>query len=145
MIALSVLLLVSLAFALVYGITDSLTITWASGSDTWTSVDTFVADTRLYGDYPIAPATVNQEITIAFTAASIEGLALFADGVLTIKTNSTATPDDTITTIANRPVIIRKNVWPTTTFAAAVTKFYVSNATGATVTLKVRGLKDGTV
>lgn len=131
-----------------------LTFTWAQGSETITIAETFTADTILpSGDYPIAAGGTNVEIDIpidkdfaAGTSQAPSGvglvlLFLVADGVLTIKTNSTSSPGDTITTVANKPIVLRNGgAWPATSFAADVTKLYVTNATGGTLNLRLRGL-----
>lgn len=134
--------------------TQTLTVTWQGGSEQIAVAEAFTADTIMpAGDYPIAAGGTNVEIDIpidkdfaAGTSQAPSGvgmvlLFLTADGVLTVKTNSTSSPGDTITTVANKPVILRNGgAWPATSFAADVTKLYVTNATGGTVTLRLRGL-----
>ena len=145
-IAASCLLVLGLTIAVLRAaITDTVTLTWASGSDSVTVAQIFTDDTRLYGDYPINTGVTNQEITFATTQAALGFLMFAVVGTaglnLTIKTNNSGAPDDTFTVSSDNPYYLRDG----TLLTADITKLYVTNASGATLTLKIRGLKDGTV
>ena len=97
------------------------------------SVSAEGADVR---EVSVPPATTNKEIDLDFPYASLKGLLMSATGVadnttITVKTNSTGAPGDTITfktpggvfyaTDANGAAI------GTNPFSADVTRLYVSN------------------
>lgn len=130
---------------------QTLTMTWQQGSEQITIGETYTADTiGPGGDYPIPAGQVNLEIDVVIDKDLYSGsgtglgtvlLFMVADGALTIKTNSSGAPADTIVTVANKPIILRSGgAWPTTSFSADVTKIFVSNATGGVLNLRLRQL-----
>jgi hypothetical protein len=86
-----------------------------------------------------APATVNAETDIAITRASIKSLVIQATGGdLTIKTNSSGAPADTLVMTAGQ-VLLWSSVASigTNPFATAdITKFFFSSTAGCTFTLR---------
>jgi hypothetical protein len=58
-----------------------------------------------------------------------------ADQALTIKTNSSGTPQETISLIADRPLIWRAG--DAALFAGNVSSIFVSNASGSDTDLKI--------
>ncbi len=89
----------------------------------------------------VAPTTVDQLFPVGIDVSQIASIVLYADGALTLETNSGSAPDDTIVFAANAPLIWASN-FPTidgvsqNPFDADVTAFYLTNAGSATVTLR---------
>ena len=90
----------------------------------------YVDDTEYGVKETIVAGAVNKEIDIALTVANLKSLVLFSDQAVTLKTNSTSSPQDTIAMQASKEI-----VWTTDgaaggaiPFAGNITKFYVSNA-----------------
>jgi hypothetical protein len=89
----------------------------------------------------IAPSTTNHELDIEFLHTEVWSIVLFASGALTIKTNSTTTPGDTITLSAGQALIWAHDYVADNPFTADVTKLYVTNAsTTVTSTFKLEAL-----
>jgi hypothetical protein len=90
-------------------------------------------------DAAIPPATVNFEYDVAFTLSTVRSILLTCDQAITIKTNSSGSPQETITLTAGQAI-----VWQTGAtlgagpFAASITKFFLSNAGTATANFKAR-------
>lgn len=80
---------------------------------------------------PLAAATVDQLVPMAFTAANVQSVALVASADCTIETNSGSSPAQTISLKAGRPLIWRKSdgYFPNP-FTANVTGFYVTCTVG---------------
>lgn len=89
-------------------------------------------------DAPIAEGAANFEIDFDVPVApEAKGFLFIADQAMTVKTNSTSAPDNTITLTANVPYF-----WVTgmgaNPLAAAITKVYVTSANAGT--LKIRAV-----
>ncbi len=88
------------------------------------------------------------EIDLAFPFAKVKSFAAYADGAVTLKTNSSSSPADTLTipgglTAWNQNDSFSANV-PTCPFTVDVTKVYAVNAGSVAVNLKLRLLLDVT-
>lgn len=92
-------------------------------------------------------------INLAFTVAGLKSIWLLSDQVITIKTNSSSVPDDTIILAAGVPLewntgythtVGGVTPWPACPFTAPVTKIYVANSSGTTANLSCRVLADAT-
>lgn len=105
---------------------------------------TKTADTPVGGTYPIAASATDAEIQVAIPRG-LEMLFILADGALTLKTNDSADPDDTITLVANQPNVWVNGYGDSPVAAAAVVKFYVTNGVATPRTLHIRGLYDASV
>lgn len=99
---------------------------------------------RISIELTIPTATTNQEITIAFTRAQLQSLYIVSDYALTLKTNSTSSPGDTITLQADVPWNWETGGYFSQPLAADVTKIYATNASGSTATLQIEVLLDST-
>lgn len=95
-------------------------------------------------DVSVAAGATNQQYHIAFTRANLQSLCIAAGDVLTIKTNSSGSPTDTITLSAAPGQVL---VWSLASdglsrcpFSADVTTLYVTNGTANPINLKIRGL-----
>ena len=89
----------------------------------------------------------DQRIWAVWPHANIVSLMILADGNLTIKTNSTSVPDDTLAVLANEPVVYDPAWHPTDPIPAAanVASLYVTNAAATAVSLRIRVLCDSYV
>lgn len=121
--------------------THTISKTYKTDAGTTTSASyTKTGSTDLAWDGTIAVSTTNDEVDLVFTNASIVSLCIFSDAAVTIKTNSTGSPDNTITMTANKQIIWNANEAGTNPFVAAdVTKLYFTNASSSVVAnVKIR-------
>lgn len=95
-------------------------------------------------DESIADATTDQLVSCAFTLAQLKVFALISTRALTVKTNSSSVPQETLSIAANSPFLYIPGSGVASPFAGDVTALYVSNASGGAATLKIRGLVDAT-
>lgn len=86
----------------------------------------------------IAASTTDQQVIVAFTTAALKGCYLVSTQDITIETNSSSAPDDTITLSANEPLVWHTDCGLTIPFSANVTTLYLTTgaiSASATVTL----------
>jgi hypothetical protein len=122
----------------------TITITYAEGAEQLALPEVYTADTLIKGDYPIAAAAVNAEIDVAFSKTAFQLILISSDQAVTIKTNSTGAPGDTIALPANKSILIRNGAVLGGNFAVDVTKLFISNGTTSTANVKVRVVTDTT-
>ncbi len=83
------------------------------------------------------------EVIATITVAQVVSLFITADQDLTLKTNSSGAPDDTISLKGNVPLVYNTDKPASGLLAADVTKFFVSNGPAA-ATLKMELIQDAT-
>ena len=83
----------------------------------------------------VPATTTNQLYTLAVDVSQIQSLFLYSDGVLTLKTNSTGSPDQTLVFAANMPLVWVTGMPSANPLTTDVTKFYITNATAGTLNL----------
>lgn len=89
-------------------------------------------------------ADTNKEIALAFVNSRLKAIMILCAKDVTIKTNSSSSPDNTIALTANKPLLWFTGCGLANPFVAAdVTKIYVT-AVGAAQTLKIRMIEDAT-
>lgn len=99
----------------------------------YSAASTVTDNQELDEDVTLAPAATNIEIDVVFTRASVKSLMIQSlGGDLTIKTNSSGAPNDTVVMIAGQIIIwssvavIGANPFPT----ADITKLFLSSTAG---------------
>lgn len=83
---------------------------------------------RILEDYTVAISQTNKELDLSFLFAQVAAYEIVADFALTLKTNSTGSPDETISLAAGVP--IKYDGTGTSVFGHDVTKIYATNASG---------------
>jgi hypothetical protein len=102
------------------------------------TTDTYLVDGEVNLDEVVAAGQVNKEYDISITQANIKSMVLIASQALTLKTNSTSSPQETIALAANKQLVWTIDHIEAKPFAGNITKFYVTNAGGTDATLKFR-------
>lgn len=125
-------------------LSHTLTLSWARNGESIAQTVTPTADGEANRNVTITNGAVNTEVDIVIDVSAVSSLYILTDQALTLKTNSTGAPDDTITLAANKPLIWYSGCGWTNPLTVDVTKFYFSNASGSDATVKVRVLQDTT-
>lgn len=96
-------------------------------------------NTAINVNQSFAANTTNAQVTLAFTAANLRLISLVATQNMTLKTNSYASPGDTINLIAGIPLVwdYSSQYFPNP-FTHDVTTLYVTCT--ASATLQIKGL-----
>lgn len=119
--------------------TQIVSLSVATGADTFQKTYTVTNAQSRGVDETLAASSVNVEVDVVLTRAQIKGLMLSCvGGDLTIKTNSTSAPGDTVT-MADGDILYwsTANNLGTDPFATAdVTKLYLSSTAGTVFKLR---------
>ena len=125
--------------------THTTTIGYKSDAGTITStVETFQGDGEADYDGVIPANSTNVEIDIVVPVAKIRSMVLFCAVAMTIKTNSSSAPDDTIPIAAGTQIVWNTNHSEPCPLTVDVTKFFVTNAGSSEGAFKFRALLDET-
>ena len=90
----------------------------------------------------VPAATVDQEILAAIDISLAKMVMIKSTQDVTIKTNSTGAPDDTLAMTANIPRVWRDGDYNAIFLTADVAKFFISNATANEATVQILALID---
>jgi len=116
-------------------------ITYKSDAGTITSTtEVFTGDGEADYDGIIPAGAVNLEIDVPVTVANIRSMVLFAATLMTVKTNSTSAPDDTLNINAGTQIVWNTNHSEPCPLTVNVVKFYVSNPGSVAGAFKFRAL-----
>lgn len=123
----------------------TLTYNWSSdGAPPLTLPQKKTAGQELNVQEAIPNPSTDLLVALAITVAKLEGLVIVADQNLTLEFNNATTPAFTIALLANVPLVWQKDTYHANPLTANVTALYVTNASGAAATLKIRALIDPT-
>jgi hypothetical protein len=122
-------------------ITHSLTLNWSSGTTTLLGTVTISTEVENNVSVSVPASTTNQQAALAFTVADVEMVYMISDVTVTLKTNSSGSPQETITLTAAKPVIWYTGCGLTIPFAGNVTTIYLTNATAGAAAVNIRILK----
>src|SRR5690242_5998056 len=78
----------------------------------------------------VANGQTNKEFVLALDVSQLKGLFIWADGAITVKTNSSGSPADTLSVPANIPYVWCEGMLGTLLITADVTKIFITNASG---------------
>lgn len=112
-----------------------------------TTIDASIAVTgtgAVVIDESIPDSTTDQLIDCAFVLARLTAFYMHSDKALTIETNSSGAPQETIVLVANKPFVYVPGLGLPSPFAGNVTALYATNASGGAAALQVRALLDVT-
>ncbi len=104
---------------------------------------TFTAALHLAIDESIA-ITDDNLINLSIDVSEIQLIKILSDQDLTLETNSSTVPDETLNLLANSPYIWDTKSLFTNLLATDITKIYLSNGSGSVATFKLIVLYDPT-
>lgn len=92
----------------------------------------------------IISGATNQLVSLALDVSQIQSLILLSSRNVTLKTNSSTTPTNTLNLVANVPYIWNSDSYDTSKLTADVTSLFVTNSSGADAVLKISAVLDPT-
>lgn len=131
-------------FALIMGVANvvqTATFGWSDGSSLNVGATCSIvgeSDQRL--TLQIAGTTTNQAWLVNLISGKLQYLIITTDQPLTLKTNNSGSPQDTIALAANIPFVWIVNSGIPFPFAGTVTEFFLSNAGSTAANVFVRSL-----
>lgn len=101
------------------------------------------------GELSLGPVAVANgqtvfEIMAAIDVSALKSLFVVSDQNVTMKSNSSGAPDDTLTLLANQPLVWYSGSYYPCPLTVDVVKFYVANASGAEADIYIFALIDPT-
>jgi hypothetical protein len=95
-------------------------------------------------DESIANGVTNGVVNLTLDISQVTSLVIYSDKALTLKTNNSGAPTDTIVLKAGIPYVWNSDSYDTCKITADVTVLYVTNASGAAAALKFDAVHDAT-
>jgi hypothetical protein len=92
----------------------------------------------------IPDSTTDQLVSLAFILAELLAFYMVSDKALTIETNSSSAPQETISLAAGVPFVYVPGAGLASPFGGNVTALYATNASGSAAALQIRVLVDAT-
>jgi hypothetical protein len=94
----------------------------------------------------VVPAsTTDQLVTVTFTLTGLKGYMISSDQAITIETNSSSAPDDTIVLVAGEPLFWWDGMHEAMIFTDPVTALYLTTgAISASANVRIIIVKDST-
>lgn len=102
------------------------------------------AGQRVTFDENVPNPSTDLLFAVAFDVTKVESIYLLSDQNLTIKTNSSGAPANTINLLANAPYVWQRGTYLANLFTVNVTAFYLTQSSGSTARLRGRILTDPT-
>jgi hypothetical protein len=93
-------------------------------------------------DEVVPPTTTNMPFSLALDISQVKSLFLLSDQDVTLKTNSSSSPTDTIALKANIPYVWFTNAYDTCKITADVTTAFITNAGATAANVSARWLYD---
>src|SRR5262245_48857156 len=124
--------------------THVLDYSWSQGNNNFTNRVEKSADGEFNLDIPVPGASTNLHVIFAIDISQLVSLEMVCDRALTVKTNSSSDPDDTLGLAAGTPLRWHSTCGLDNPLSADVAHLYLTLAAGDDATLKVRTLQDTT-
>lgn len=93
-------------------------------------------------DEVVPPTTTNMPFSLALDISQVKSILLLSDQDVTLKTNSSSSPTDTIALKANQPYIWFTGAYDTCKITADVTTAFITNAGATQANVSARWLYD---
>lgn len=120
----------------------TITTTHRNAAGTLTATKTLTNIVEINVDETIAASTTNHEIDVVIDVSAVVMLAIYCDRAVTIKTNSTGSPADTIALPAGDMITWYTGRLDSLILTTDVTKIYVTTPSGAVSNFSMRILLD---
>lgn len=113
------------------------TITFSDQTQSMTGSITDTGNSNTYSSKNFAAASTNVVMTMAFTKANLQAFFVVSTQNCVIKTNSSSSPSDTITLVANDPYFWSLSSGLTNPFATNVTTAFVTSTPACLVKMGI--------
>ena len=121
-------------------VSHSLSFGQTGGSTPIGDTVTVVGELATEANVAVNGNATNQEEGIAFPYATLREVYIKSDRTLTLKTNSSSAPDDTITITAGVPLVWHYQSGLANPFTADVTSIFLTNAGATAANVYIRTL-----
>lgn len=115
--------------------TTYVTSTVTQGTFTISNTDSYTTDQVSKIQESVPTGTADQEISLAIDISKLKAFSMQASQAMTVKTNSSGSPQETFTLAAGTPVVFVDG--DTAIFAGDVTSLFITNASGSLATFNL--------
>ena len=115
--------------------TTYVTSTVTQGTFTISNTDSYTTDQVSKIQESVATGTADQEISLAIDISKLKAFSMQASQAMTVKTNSSGSPQETFTLSAGTPVVFVDG--DTAIFAGDVSSLFITNASGSLATFNL--------
>jgi hypothetical protein len=118
--------------------TQTFNFSWTDGATPLTAsvVTTGSLEQNFSGS--VAANTANNALSLDWTSAALQSVWMSSNQAVTIKTNNTSAPQDTIVLAANQPLAWYTGSGATSPFSNNVTEVYATNGTNTNAAVNLR-------
>lgn len=109
-----------------------------------TSSATVSGEMKTVCQVTVPAETTDMEVDVAIDISTVLGIVIHSSQAVTVETNSSSAPDDTLTLIANKAYEWEENSYDDLILTVDVTKLYLTNAGSSAATFKIRTVTDPT-
>ncbi len=113
---------------------------WTNGSRSIPNSIPITAVSENNLDWTVNTGVTNQLQAFVMTIANMQSLYILSNTNVTIKTNSSGSPANTINLLANVPLVWQTGGYYTNLFTVDVTAIYLTNSSGQQATIRARFL-----
>lgn len=124
--------------------THILGLSWNRGTDSISQTVSLTADGEHNYDITVPASTTNKQVDCVLDVSELKSIYIKSDVAVTIKTNSTGSPDNTFSIAASSPFVWYYGSGITNPIGTDVTVLYITNATSGAATVYLRFIEDDT-
>jgi hypothetical protein len=104
------------------------------------STFTYNADSEAGLNTVVPGLTTNQAVALTLTISEIRSMVMWSNEAVTIKTNSSGSPQDTFALVAGKPLMWDTDTWFPIPFLGNVTEMFITNSGAQSATVVLRFL-----
>lgn len=125
-------------------ISHTMTLSWGSGGSFLSKSVALVSEGENNRDVSVPATTDDMEVDWDVNVARMKSLFILSDQDITINTNSSSVPADTLTPKANKPLIWYDGSGLANPLGTDVSRLFISNAGASAAAVSIRELEDST-
>lgn len=115
-----------------------------NGGETIAKTNTYSGDGRESRTIAVPDSTTDQLVNLTMDVSQIKSLYIVSNYAVTVETNSSSAPTNTIALVADTPLIWHTGSYYTNLLTADVTAIYLTNASGSAATVNIEIVHDST-
>lgn len=106
--------------------------------------NTYSADGLEAREVSIADSVTDQLVNFTLDVSELKSIYMVSDQDLTVETNDSAAPQETISLLADKPLLWQHDSYFAIPFAGNITKLYLTNSSGSTAIFNLEVVHDST-
>lgn len=123
-------------------ISHVLTLSWARSGESIAQSVTISDNGELNRNVTVAPATTDFPVAAVIDVSEVKALYIHSDQNVTIETNSSSAPANTLTVTANKPLVWYTGCGLVNPLTVDVTSIFITNAGATAANVRIRVLID---